>query len=502
MTSSLLFDKILNRLRGLYGSPRLKKRENRVWYLVKKVSFLSRAAALVLAAALLLSFPALADGSGEPPAIPDLTARAAVVLDFDTGEVLYGKDPDEPLVPASMVKVMTAYIVYEELARGSFTMDTEVPISNHVAAISRDHTNYEMVVPLPYGGTVPVGTLLRLMLIYSASASAVALAELVSGSEEAFVVRMNETAARLGLTASYVNPHGHLFNYITARSQAMLVRQFIADYPEVLEITSQQSVTFNGQDYPTTNYLLPGGRYSYEGTDGFKTGNTNPAGYCQTATAVRGGKRLIAVAMASSSYDTRATDCVKLLDYGFELLRFMGKYGDIAYHWCRPAVDTLDSMGVELHAGEGAYRPEALVTRAEFTAMLYSGLACMGALPEKVTDPDTPCPFDDIEGSWAEEYIVQAWERGIVLGSGTGFNPDAPITRQEIMVIIDRSVRLPDGNGLRFTDTGDIAFWALQAAARVTYSGIFTGAGGSLSPNGSATRAEAAQIVLRVVNLL
>ena len=173
MTSSLLFDKILNRLRGLYGSPRLKKRENRVWYLVKKVSFLSRAAALVLAAALLLSFPALADGSGEPPAIPDLTARAAVVLDFDTGEVLYGKDPDEPLVPASMVKVMTAYIVYEELARGSFTMDTEVPISNHVAAISRDHTNYEMVVPLPYGGTVPVGTLLRLMLIYSASASPV-----------------------------------------------------------------------------------------------------------------------------------------------------------------------------------------------------------------------------------------------------------------------------------------------------------------------------------------
>ncbi len=467
---------------------------------MKKNRILSRAMALLLVIVLVSPMSVTANAAGNTPAPPDITAKAAVVMDFDTGELLYEKDPDTLRVPASMTKVMTAYIVYEELAKGSFTMETHVPISDHVADISRDHTNYEMVVPLPYGGTVPVGTLLRLMLIYSASASAVAMAEFISGSEAAFVVRMNETAARMGLSAKYVNAHGHLYNYITARSQAELIRRFIMDYPEVLEITSQRSVWFNGTEYVTTNFLLPGERYSYEGVDGFKTGNTNPAGFCQAVTAERNGDRLIAVAMASSSLEARATDSVKLLDYGYAVLQAKGKYRDISSHWCRAAVDTLDGMGVELHTDGKQYLPEAKITRAEFTAMLYSALELKGALPDRVVDEGSVCPFADIEDCWAREYIVSAWERGIVNGSGGYFNPDAPISRQEIMVIIDRAVKLPDGNGLRFNDTGDIAFWALQAAARVTYAGIFAGSGGALNPNGPATRAEAAQIAARVVN--
>ena len=206
---------------------------------MKKPALL-RFAALMLTLVCLLS---LAPSAAAAPEEPMLSGQAAIVIDYETGYVLYAKDPDTMRLPASMTKVMTAYIVYEELAKGTITMDTPVPISDHVAAISRDNVNYQTMVPLPQGGTVPVETLLKLVLLPSASASCVALAEFISGTEEAFVQRMNETARRLGLDAAYVNPYGYDDNMISPRSQAMLVREFLMKYPEVLEITSQSSVT-------------------------------------------------------------------------------------------------------------------------------------------------------------------------------------------------------------------------------------------------------------------
>lgn len=568
---------------------------------MKTFRSVTKAMAIVLVFALLLPLSATANAAGEKPTAPSVTANAAVVMDYDTGELLYAKDPDTMRVPASMVKVMTAYIVYEELAKGTFTLDTEVPITNNAANKSRDKANYEMVVPLPYNGIVTVGTLLRLMLIYSASASAIALGEFISGTEDAFVVRMNETAQRMGLSATYVNTHGHLYNYITARSQAELVRQFIHNYPEVLEITSETSVVFNGTEYKTTNYLLPGQRHAYEGVDGFKTGNTNPAGYCQAVTCLKDGKRLISVCMASSSGDTRATDNVKLLDYGYDMVKYLGKYTDISEHWIRPVVEELDSLGVELHTDGFHFLPDDEITRAEFTAMLYSALELKGALPDVVNglpaEPDTSvddtgangtdsgdtdtddtdtgdvdagddgtgadvpgdseltpsdddiltetngtetetggtetetgdaetepgstetetggaeaepeasvtvtCPFTDVVGTWSETYVTGAWSRGLVNGNTeTSFDPDASISRQEVMVILDRALDLPNGNGLYFSDTGDIAFWALQSAARVTYAGLFTGSDGRLNPLAHMTRAEAAQAIERIVESL
>ena len=136
-------------------------------------------------------------------------------------------------------------------------------------------------------------TLLELILLPSASASCIVMAEYISGTEAAFVQRMNETAARLGMTAQYENCHGAHVHYITARSQAILVRECIRRFPQMLDYTSRTSMTFNGKTYANTNQLLPGAAFAYEGVDGFKTGTINAAGYCLSATAQRGSPRII-----------------------------------------------------------------------------------------------------------------------------------------------------------------------------------------------------------------
>lgn len=246
----------------------------------------------------------------------DIKAEAAYVMDAQTGETLYEKDAYSARVPASMTKVLTAYIVYQELEKGNLTMDTPIWISANVAQKSRDSA-YPMAVPLEQGKTYPLETLLNLIMIPSASASCIAVAEHISGSEQAFVNRMNDTAKQLGLQATYYNCHGAQPNYITARSQALLTQTFIKTYPEILQITSKPSYYFNGRTYNNTNYLL-NSMGPYDGLDGFKTGTISAAGYCVTTTAERNGRRVISVVMKSSSGTQRFVDSRILLDYGFE----------------------------------------------------------------------------------------------------------------------------------------------------------------------------------------
>ena len=456
-------------------------------------------------------------------------------MDYDTGEVLYEKDADTMRVPASMTKVMTAYIIFEELEAGNLTLDIMVPVSNTNADRSRS-SSYPAMVPLPYGKSQSVDTLLKLILIPSASASCIVMADYISGSEAAFVQRMNETAKRLGMTAEYENSHGAHVHYLTARSQAILVREFISRFPQVLEYTSMTGVTFNGKYYPNTNKLLPGLDYAYDGVDGFKTGTISAAGYCLSATAVKNGRRIISVVMHADDDKTRHTDTTALLDYGFAMLEYQAPYTDMAYHWGREDVAALKDLGVELHPDGESFRPDANVTRAEFTAMLYTALAQSGALPElpeettqppeptesalpaqedseqtlppeNTTEP-TPTPepeapaFSDIQGHWAQTYIEEATRLGLISGTGSDtFSPDQAITRQEMMVLIDRCMDLPDENGLGFSDDGQIAFWALEAAARTTAAGLIQGNNGKLMPNASASRAQAAAMVNRLLDL-
>ena len=498
----------------------------------RKASLFTRITALTLLFALLLTSTVVA---ATPPTPPNVTADSAIVMDYDTGEVLYEKDADTMRVPASMTKVMTAYIIFEELEAGNLTLDTMVPVSNTNADRSRS-SSYPAMVPLPYGKSQSVDTLLKLILIPSASASCIVMADYISGSEAAFVQRMNETAKRLGMTAEYENSHGAHVHYLTARSQAILVREFISRFPQVLEYTSMTGVTFNGKYYPNTNKLLPGLDYAYDGVDGFKTGTISAAGYCLSATAVKNGRRIISVVMHADDDKTRHTDTTALLDYGFAMLEYQAPYTDMAYHWGREDVAALKDLGVELHPDGESFRPDANVTRAEFTAMLYTALAQSGALPElpeettqppeptesalpaqedseqtlppeNTTEP-TPTPepeahaFSDIQGHWAQTYIEEATRLGLISGTGSDtFSPDQAITRQEMMVLIDRCMDLPDENGLGFSDDGQIAFWALEAAARTTAAGLIQGNNGKLMPNASASRAQAAAMVNRLLDL-
>lgn len=243
-------------------------------------------------------------------------AASVFVMDGDTGEELYSYYGDTARVPASMTKVLTAYIIYQELEKGTITLDTPIKISHNVAVKSRD-SNYPMAVPLTEGATYTVDTLLHLIMIPSASASCIAMAEHISESESAFVKRMNETAKSLGLNATYYNCHGAQPNYITARSQAKLTKIFIDTYPDILRITSKSGVSFNGSYYNNTNHML-NTMVPYEGLDGFKTGTIAEAGYCVTTTAVRNGRRVIAVVMKSTSDAQRFADSRQLLDYGFQ----------------------------------------------------------------------------------------------------------------------------------------------------------------------------------------
>lgn len=259
-------------------------------------------------------------GSSMPCALAlNFEAESAFVMDGDTGEELYSYNGDVARVPASMTKVLTAYIIYQELEAGTITLDTPVKISHNVAVKSRD-ANYPTAVPLTEGATYTVDTLLHLIMIPSASASCIAMAEHISGSESAFVTRMNATVKALGLNATYYNCHGAQPNYITPRSQATLTKIFIDTYPDILRITSKSGFSFNGTYYNNTNHLL-NTMAPYEGLDGFKTGTISQAGYCVTTTAVRNGRRVIAVVMKSTSDAQRFADSRQLLDYGFDQIQ-------------------------------------------------------------------------------------------------------------------------------------------------------------------------------------
>ena len=460
---------------------------------------LLRAGSVLLVLALMLSAIPAAAAAPTRPAEPKVTAYSAIVIDYDTGETLYEKDADTMRVPASMTKVMTAYIIMEELESGNLTLDTMVPVSANAARISRD-SSYPTAVPLTTGSTISVDTLLKLIMIPSASACCIVMAEYIAGSEAAFVERMNDTASRLGLDAAYQNCHGARVHYISARSQALLIREFIDRFPRILDYTSMTSVYFNGTTWSNTNKLLPGGAYAYPGADGFKTGTITAAGYCLSATATRDGHRIISVVMRSSNTNTRHTDSTALLNYGFQILADMADYRDVTYHWSREVVERLAAMGVEFHTQDGLFRPDDPMTRAEFAAMLYTALDNSGALSAGQEDAKkTEILFNDVSGHWAESYITSLAGMGMIVGSDGFFYPDDTITRQETMVLLDRMLDLPDQNGLGFSDDGQIAVWALEAAARTTAAGLFTGSDGRLMPTAPTTRAEGATLIDRIL---
>ncbi len=264
-------------------------------------------------------------------------AQTAILVDAESGMILFEKDSDVALPTASMTKMMTEYLVLEALAEGKITADQETGISNYVYQIS--HFRNLSNVPLRADGKYTVKELYEAMAIYSANGATIALAELVAGSETNFVKMMNDKAAELGLeTYKFVNSTGlnnedllgqhpkgtkaDEENLMSAKSTAELAYHLLKDYPEVLDIASIPKMKFREGtddeiDMSNWNWMLPSLVYGYEGVDGLKTGTTDLAGYCFTGTAQKDGVRLISVVMKSNSYRTRFDDTAKLFNYGF-----------------------------------------------------------------------------------------------------------------------------------------------------------------------------------------
>ncbi|CAN7683366.1 serine hydrolase [Peribacillus frigoritolerans] len=261
-----------------------------------------------------------------------LKAEAAIIIDGETGQIVYEKNADKVLGIASMSKMMTEYIIMESIENGKISWDQKVKINKYVHDLSKAPNLSN--VGLTEGEDYTVKELYQAMAVYSGNAATVALAQLVSGSEKSFVQLMNEKAKELGLknhkfvNASGLNNSDLLGQYpsgdeddeniMTAKDTALLAYRLINDYPEVLKIASIPKLKFrDGKEYPNFNWMLPGLIFEYKGVDGLKTGSTDFAGYGHTGTVIQDGQRYITVVMKSTNKNERFADSTKLMNYAY-----------------------------------------------------------------------------------------------------------------------------------------------------------------------------------------
>ncbi|WP_412759225.1 serine hydrolase [Neobacillus mesonae] len=273
----------------------------------------------------------------------NVNADGAILVDAETGKILYEKNGESPLGVASMTKMMTEYLLLDAVKRGKVKWDQEYSVSDLVYKMSqpRDLSN----VPLRKDGKYTVKELYEAMAIYSANGATIALAEIIGGSESNFVKMMNEKAKKLGLKhTKFVNScglnnrdyHGEQpegsgpedENVMSPEDVATLAFHLINEYPDVLKTASTPMKVFReGTDdrivMKNWNWMLPSLVYGYQGMDGLKTGTTDFAGYCFTGTASRDGKRFITVvqnavgANGNGDYKSRFDETRKMLDYAF-----------------------------------------------------------------------------------------------------------------------------------------------------------------------------------------
>ena len=244
----------------------------------------------------------------ESPA--QLNAEAWLLQDFHTGRVFAEENADRRMEPASLVKLMTAYVAFSEIAAGDLAFDEMVTVSRKAWRMGGSQMFIEV------GSRVSIEDLLKGIIVQSGNDASVALAEHVSGTEEAFVQLMNEHGARLGMTgSSFANSHGlpHERNFTTVRDVAILMRALMADYPEWYQWHSIDSFTYNGIAQPNRNRLLK----RDPSVDGGKTGYTKAAGYCLAVSANREGMRIIAVVMGARRSSERFRAAQALLNYGY-----------------------------------------------------------------------------------------------------------------------------------------------------------------------------------------
>jgi D-alanyl-D-alanine carboxypeptidase (penicillin-binding protein 5/6) len=340
-------------------------------------------ASLILAIVLI---PVAATSSVPAPAPPAIAASGYLLIDIDSDAVLAANDPDQRLEPASLTKIMTAYVVFRELRGGSVKLSDQVLVSEKAWKTPGSRMFIEV------NKRVSVEDLLKGMIIQSGNDASVALAEHVAGSEDAFANLMNEHARRLGMeNTQFVNATGlpDEQHYTTPHDIARVTEAMIREFPELYKLYSVREFTFNDIRQHNRNKLL----WRDESVDGVKTGHTDAAGYCLVASAKRDGMRLVSVVMGTESEKARLKESQSLLNYGFRFYETHRLYG-AADRLTRTRVWMGDREEVSLGLAEALYvtiprrQYDKLNARTEIRSQLQAPLAKGQQVGEVIVELD------------------------------------------------------------------------------------------------------------------
>ena len=259
-----------------------------------------------------------ANAAAQPVTPPTLAARSWLLMDATSGQILASHEPDMRIEPASLTKLMTAYLAFAAVRDKRIDLQQTVNVSVNAWKVDGDSSKMFIEPSRP----VRIQDLLYGLIVQSGNDAAITLAEAIAGNEATFVEQMNRTAQSLGLkNTRFANPHGlpHAENYATARDLSTLANRLIIDFPELYKIYSTKSFTYNKITQPNRNRLL----WLDPTVDGVKTGHTQAAGYCLIAAAKRpngphGDRRMLSVVLGTASDSVRAQESQKLLNWGFQ----------------------------------------------------------------------------------------------------------------------------------------------------------------------------------------
>nr|WP_086941200.1 serine hydrolase [Thaumasiovibrio occultus] len=349
------------------------------------------------------------------PDAPSVNAKGYILMDYHSGHVIAESKSNVRLNPASLTKVMTSYVIGQEIELGNISLDDDVVISENAWARNFPDSS-KMFIEV--GTTVKAADLNRGIIIQSGNDACVAMAEHVAGSTDAFVQLMNSWAANLGMTNThFTNPHGLDDDnlYSTPYDMAILTQALIRDVPSEFEVYSEKSFTYNGITQYNRNSLLWDESMN---VDGLKTGHTSKAGYSLISTATQGDMRLIAVVMGTESMEARKQESKRLLTYGFRFFDTVSpnKAGDILANE-RVWLGLTESVDLGITEDVFLTLPRADVAKLEASFTINSALEAplskgqeVGSLEYKVGDEVVATyplvTMEEVEqGSWFSRLV-------------------------------------------------------------------------------------------------
>jgi D-alanyl-D-alanine carboxypeptidase (penicillin-binding protein 5/6) len=360
---------------------------------------------------LVLMAPVLALAQAPQP--PQVTGRAWVLVDVSSNQVLAAEKPDERFEPASLTKIMTAYLVFAALKEKKLTLEQLVTVSERAWRASGSRMFIEPRKP------VNVDELIRGMIVQSGNDACIALAERLAGSEEAFAGMMNREAERLGMkNTRYMNASGlpDPQHYSTARDQYLLAAALIRDFPEqYAQYYSQREYRYNGITQVNRNRLL----WLDNTVDGMKTGFTEAAGYCLVASSRRGPRRLLSVLLGSTSESMRAQESQKLLNWGFQFFDAVRLYAGNApvkeievWKGVRPILKAgfRDDLVVTIPKGQGEKLKAELLSQSPLVAPVAAGTRVGNLRVTLEGKPLGEYPVVALEEVPAAGIFIRAWD--------------------------------------------------------------------------------------------